>query len=101
MDRGVLCWSGCKDSALALWAMRAPSRMVACACVAAVRVCVDARELDLSFAGRRYDEALLADLPAGVDPCGENGEFHTFVDAGPILEHPILCKIGPTTRRDG
>ena len=45
----------------------------------ATLVCVDPRALDAAFAGRRYDERLLAELPPGVDPCGENGEFHTFV----------------------
>ena len=48
--------------------------------------CVDTRVLDASFAGREFDAALLADLPAGVDPCGENGEFHTCVYAGPMFE---------------
>lgn len=51
-------------------------------------VCVDTGRLDPSFAGRRYAEDLLRDLPAGVDPCGENGEFHTFVHGGPILREP-------------
>ncbi len=55
-------------------------------------VCVDPRALDASFAGRAYDEQLLADLPASVDPCGENGEFHTFVHAGPIFAEPIACE---------
>ena len=55
----------------------------------AVIVCVDPTKLDRSFAGRRFDERLLDDLPAGVDPCGENGEFHTFVYAGPILSAPL------------
>jgi uncharacterized protein (TIGR00290 family) len=67
----------------------------------AVVVCIDPRQLDPSFIGRRYDEQLLADLPPGVDPCGENGEFHTFVDAGPVFEHPIPCEVGPAIRRDG
>ena len=47
--------------------------------------CVDPRKLPASFAGRRFDAALLADLPAGVDPCAENGEFHTFACAGPMF----------------
>jgi uncharacterized protein (TIGR00290 family) len=50
----------------------------------AIVACLDPRTLDPSFAGRPFDERLLADLPASVDPCGENGEFHTFVHAGPI-----------------
>ena len=55
----------------------------------AVLVCVDLRVLDRSFAGRAFDEHLLADLPPGVDPCGENGEFHTFVFDGPGFRHPV------------
>jgi uncharacterized protein (TIGR00290 family) len=64
-------------------------------------VCVDPRQLDPSFAGRRFDHALLHDLPARVDPCGENGEFHTFVHAGPIFGEPIGCRRGATVARDG
>jgi uncharacterized protein (TIGR00290 family) len=67
----------------------------------ATLVCVDPRQLDPSFAGRRFDERLLADLPAGVDPCGENGEFHTFVHAGPIFPAPIACQAGEVVERDG
>ena len=55
----------------------------------AVVVCVDPRVLDPAFAGRAFDETFLADLPTGVDPCGENGEFHTSVWNGPIFRHPI------------
>jgi uncharacterized protein (TIGR00290 family) len=64
-------------------------------------VCVDPRALDASFAGRRYDEQLLADLPPNVDPCGENGEFHTFVYAGPIFAEPVACATGTVVERDG
>ena len=67
----------------------------------ATLVCVDPRALDASFAGRRYDERLLAELPAGVDPCGENGEFHTFVSAGPIFTEPIRVERGDVVERDG
>jgi diphthamide synthase (EF-2-diphthine--ammonia ligase) len=67
----------------------------------AVLVCVDPRRLDPSFAGRRFDDELLADLPPDVDPCGENGEFHTFVYAGPIFSTPIACQVGETVERDG
>lgn len=67
----------------------------------AVLVCVDPTQLDPAFAGRSFDEALLADLPSGVDPCGENGEFHTFVYAGPIFKHPIAVTRGETVKRDG
>lgn len=67
----------------------------------AVLVCVDPTQLDASFAGRPFDRALLADLPPGVDPCGENGEFHTFVHAAPIFKHPIAVMRGETVERDG
>jgi uncharacterized protein (TIGR00290 family) len=66
----------------------------------AVLCCVDTRVLPESFAGRLYDHALLADLPAHVDPCGENGEFHSFVFAGPNLTRPVACQVGETVRRD-
>jgi uncharacterized protein (TIGR00290 family) len=67
----------------------------------ALLVCVDPSRLDPSFAGRRFDAELLADLPADVDPCGENGEFHTFVYAGPVFSAPIACQVGATIERDG
>jgi len=67
----------------------------------AVLVCVDPRRLDPSFAGRRFDAELLSDLPPDIDPCGENGEFHTFVHAGPIFSAPIACQVGETVERDG
>ena len=67
----------------------------------AILVCVDPRALDPSLAGRDYDERLLDELPAGVDPCGENGEFHTFVTAGPIFDRPIDCRRGEVVERDG
>jgi uncharacterized protein (TIGR00290 family) len=67
----------------------------------AVLVCVDPARLDASFAGRAFDTALLGDLPPGVDPCGENGEFHTFVHAGPIFERPIEIELGEAVTRDG
>lgn len=65
----------------------------------AVVVCVNAKYLPASFAGRLIDEAFLADLPAGVDPCGENGEFHTFVFEGPIFKAPVAFKTGETVER--
>jgi len=67
----------------------------------AVLVCVDPDALDGSFAGREYDERLLADLPPGVDPCGENGEFHTFVYDGPVFDEPVACERGEVVERDG
>jgi uncharacterized protein (TIGR00290 family) len=67
----------------------------------AMLVCVDPRQLDPSFGGRPFDAELLADLPPHVDPCGENGEFHTFVHAGPIFSAPIACQTGEIVERDG
>jgi uncharacterized protein (TIGR00290 family) len=64
-------------------------------------VCVDLKVLPKSFAGRTFDHALLADLPAKVDPCGENGEFHSFVSAGPMLRAPVIITVGETVERDG
>ena len=63
--------------------------------------CIDRRRLDRSFAGRRFDQALLNDLPDGVDPCGENGEFHTVVSAGPMFDAPIKVTAGEVVERDG
>jgi len=63
--------------------------------------CVDKKQLDASFAGREFDEALLADLPAGADPCGENGEFHTFAYDGPMFRHPIAVAAGELREADG
>ena len=62
--------------------------------------CVDTDQLDARFLGREFDEKLLADLPAGVDPCGEKGEFHSFVYAGPILNEEIPVSLGETVVRD-
>jgi len=62
---------------------------------------VDMKKLPASFAGRRFDAALLDALPAGSDPCGENGEFHTFVSAGPMLARKIPVSVGVTVERDG
>ena len=62
---------------------------------------VDLRKLPASFAGRCFDSALLAALPADADPCGENGEFHSFVSAGPMLSRKIAVKVGETVERDG
>jgi len=63
--------------------------------------CVDPRVLAGSFAGREFDLPLLADLPAGVDPCGENGEFHTFAWDGPMFGRPVPVRGGEVVARDG
>lgn len=67
----------------------------------AVITCVDPKQLSPSFVGRYYDATFLANLPEGVDPCGERGEFHTFVCDGPMLRNPIRIDIGETVERDG
>jgi len=64
-------------------------------------VCVDLKQLPRHFAGRRLDYALLDELPASADPCGEKGEFHTFVAAGPMLAKKIAVAVGPIVERDG
>ena len=69
--------------------------------VRAVLTCVDSKQLPGEFAGRAFDEQLLADLPDGVDPCGELGEFHTFVYAGPGFSAHIDIEIGDLVERDG
>ena len=66
----------------------------------AVLVCVDTLQLARDFAGREFDAALLGDLPPEVDPCGENGEFHTFVYAGPGLRHAVRHERGSVVLRD-
>jgi uncharacterized protein (TIGR00290 family) len=67
----------------------------------AVLCCVDTHVLGREFAGRLFDRQLLADLPPGVDPCGENGEFHSFVFAGPNLAHPVAYGAGECVLRGG
>jgi uncharacterized protein (TIGR00290 family) len=67
----------------------------------AITVCVDPRVLDPSFAGRELDQSFFDDLPPGADPCGENGEFHTFVYDGPVFREPIRFHAGATVMRDG
>ena len=63
--------------------------------------CVDNQQLDPAFAGRAFDLGLLDDLPESVDSCGENGEFHTCVSAGPMFTHPLILSRGDTVLRDG
>ncbi len=63
-------------------------------------VCVDTEQLDRSFIGRTIDRTLLAELPAGVDPCGENGEFHTFVWDAPFFERPVAHTVGHIEQRE-
>lgn len=67
----------------------------------AVLTCVDPKQLPARFAGRSYDADFLAELPPGVDPCGERGEFHTFCHAGPMFASEIAVQVGETILRDG
>jgi uncharacterized protein (TIGR00290 family) len=69
--------------------------------IKAVVTCVDQSQLDGGFAGRRFDAEFLSELPERVDPCGENGEFHTFVWNGPGFNSPIDIEIGQVIERDG
>jgi uncharacterized protein (TIGR00290 family) len=91
------------DPVFPLW--RIPTGVLARQMIAdgvrAVLTCVDPRQLPATFAGRTFDGALLEDLPDGVDPCGENGEFHTFVWDGPGFSSPIGIETGEVVERDG
>lgn len=62
--------------------------------------CIDTRKLDSSFAGREFDQRFLAELPEGIDPCGENGEFHSFVHAGPMFHSSLSVSTGEIVLRD-
>jgi len=66
-----------------------------------VLTCINPKHLDRSFAGRQFDHSLLADLPAGVDRCGERGEFHSFAWDGPMFNHPVTVSVGEVVDRDG
>jgi uncharacterized protein (TIGR00290 family) len=66
----------------------------------AILACVDTRAIDASFAGREIDSDLLRDLPDSADPCGEYGEYHSFVYAGPIFKRAIACRAGERVLRD-
>jgi uncharacterized protein (TIGR00290 family) len=66
-----------------------------------VLTCVNPKQLDRSFAGRQFDRALLADLPAGVDKCGERGEFHSFAWDGPMFNKAVAITVGEVVERDG
>jgi uncharacterized protein (TIGR00290 family) len=76
------------------------AREMIAAGVRAKLTCVDTKKLDRRFAGREFDEALLADLPSEVDPCGERGEFHSFVSAGPMLNAELPVVVGEQVVRD-
>ena len=63
--------------------------------------CIDPKVLPVEFAGRDFDLQFLADLPSGIDPCGENGEFHSFVYDGPGFQKPMSVVVGEIVERDG
>jgi len=86
-----------------VWDIPTPqlARDMMAAGVRAKITCVDPRVLPREFVGRDFDAGLLADLPPRIDPCGENGEFHTFVYAGPMFSHPIPVQVGDIVERDG
>jgi uncharacterized protein (TIGR00290 family) len=92
-----------KEALFPLWGRdtRALAREFLDAGFEAIVCCLDPRRLDPSFAGRLYDASFLAELPDDVDPCGERGEFHTFVYAGPVLSTPVRIAVGDVVERDG
>ena len=69
--------------------------------VCAKLTCIDSKLLATEFVGREFNEQLFSDLPPEIDPCGENGEFHTFVYAGPMLERNLSVEVGEIVSRDG
>lgn len=77
------------------------AREMVAAGLRAYLTCVDPKQLDPRFVGRVFDARLLAELPAGVDPCGEKGEFHTYAFAGPMFRAPISASVGEVVERDG
>ena len=87
-----------------LWRTK-PTRDLACDMIEgglkARLTCIDPRKLDRAFAGRAFDQQLLDDLPRSVDPCGENGEFHSFAFAGPMFADEINLMAGDVVDRDG
>lgn len=88
-----------------LWADASDTpRLARCMLAAGIRAvvtCVDPKQIAERFAGRRYDAALLAELPPTVDPCGERGEFHTFCHGGPMFASEIAVQVGEIVTRDG
>jgi uncharacterized protein (TIGR00290 family) len=91
------------DPLFPVWGIptRALAREMLAAGVKAKITCVDPKQIPASFAGRDFDQALLDNLPPGADPCGENGEFHSFVHASPVFSRPIAVCAGEVLERDG
>ena len=86
-----------------LWGAKTPNlaREMVTEGLRAILTSVDPKQLDPAFAGRVFDQTFLDDLPDGVDPCGENGEFHTFAHAGPMFEQPLAVATGEPVEHDG
>ena len=80
---------------------RALAREMVASGLQARLTCIDPRKLDSSYAGRLFDQTLLHSLPSDVDPCGENGEFHTLVTHGPMFREPIEVVVGEIVTREG
>lgn len=91
------------DPLFPLWQIptRDLARQMLAGGVRAHLTCVDPKRLPKTFAGRTWDATLIAELPGEVDPCGENGEFHTFVSAGPMFAAPLEVRVGQVVERDG
>ena len=91
------------DALFPIWnsATNQLARQMVDAGLKAYLTCVDPHQCPAEFAGRRYDRKLLNDLPDSVDPCGEHGEFHSFVFDGPMFNTPINVTVGETIERDG
>jgi uncharacterized protein (TIGR00290 family) len=91
------------EAVFPLWGTDTPSlaRTMIASGIRATLTCVDPKQLDRKFVGRSFDEALLADLPSTVDPCGERGEFHTFCHAGPMFDSLIDVVVGERVEREG
>jgi len=67
----------------------------------AIITCIDSKHLSKTFVGREYNEAFLNEIPENIDPCGENGEFHSFAFDGPMFKVPIVVSVGETVEREG
>ena len=91
------------QSIFPIWGEPTPelARRMVDAGLEAIVTCVDPKQLPAEFVGRRFDHAFLDALPEGVDPCGENGEFHTFCYAGPMFRAPLAIEAGEVVERDG
>src|SRR5436190_353650 len=97
----MVSWSSGKDSAWMVHVLRQRPDIELAGGLRARLTCVNPKVVDAGFAGREFDAALLDELPASVDPCGERGEFHSFAYAGPMFSGPIAIVSGEIVERDG